>query len=123
MAFVLAKKATYLWPLRITLADDGGKRTVETLELEFRRLPQSRIDEIVKKAKAAERSRDDDDDLSDQDLCRELVAGWGESVVDDNGDRIPFSDKRFNEFLEIQTVPGQVIRGWFESLKDGKRKN
>ncbi len=122
MAFVLAKNPTYLWPLRITLATDGGKRTVENLELEFRRLPQSRIDEIVKKAKAAERFRDDEDEVSDQEICRELVAGW-DGVTDDNGDTIPFGDKRFNEFLEIQTVPGQVIRGWFESLKDGKRKN
>jgi hypothetical protein len=123
MAFVLNKKATYFWPVRITLAaDDGGQRTVETLDLEFRRLAQSRIDAIVKQAKSAERSQDENDELHDQEVCKELVAGW-RNVKNDAGDELPFSDAAFIVFLEIQTVPGQVIRAWFESLQDGKRKN
>jgi hypothetical protein len=123
MAFVLNKKATYFWPIRITLAaDDGGQRTVETLDLEFRRLAQSRIDAIVKQAKNAERSRDEDDELRDQEICKELVAGW-RNVKNDAGDELLFSDAAFTMFLEIQTVPGQVLKAWFDSLRDGKRKN
>ena len=66
MAFVLSKSDTYDWPVRITLATDGGKRTVETLDVNFRRLPQSRITELVKQARAAELGRDDDVVMDDR---------------------------------------------------------
>ncbi len=123
MAFVLSKSATYTWPVRISLATDGGKKTVETLDVEFRRLPQSRINEIVKQARDADRGRGDaDDQLVDQDAAREIMAGW-DGVTDDAGKAIPFSEAALGQLLEIPTVAGQIVTAWFESLKEGKRKN
>jgi hypothetical protein len=122
MAFVLSKSATYTWPVRITLATDGGKQTVETLDAEFRRLPQSRINEIVRQARAAERGRGDDDQIEDQDAAREILAGW-DGVTGDDGKAIPFSEAALAQLLEIPTVAGQIVKAWFESLKEGKRKN
>jgi hypothetical protein len=123
MAFVLSKSATYTWKdIRITVATDGG-RMVETLDIEFRRLTQSRINEIVRQARAAERGRgDDDEQIEDQDAAREIVAGWA-NVKDDNGKEIPFSEAALAQLLEIPTVAGQIVKAWFESLKEGKRKN
>jgi len=121
MAFVLSKSATYTWPVRITLATDGGKQTVETFDAEFRRLPQSRINEIVRQARAAERGRDEDQ-IEDQDAAREILAGW-DGVTGDDGKAIPFSEAALAQLLEIPTVAGQIVKAWFESLKDGKRKN
>jgi hypothetical protein len=123
MAFVLSKSATYTWPVRITLATDGGKQTVETLDAEFRRLPQSRINEIVRQARAAERGRSEDGELiEDQDAAKEIIVGWS-GVTDDAGKEIPFSETALAQLLEIPTVAGQIVKAWFESLKDGKRKN
>jgi len=122
MAFVLSKSDTYDWPVRITLATDGGKRTVETLDVNFRRLPQSRITDLVKQARAAELGRDDDVVLDDREAAREIIAGW-DGVVDDAGKPIPFSEAALAQLLEIPTVAGQIVTAWFESLKEGKRKN
>jgi hypothetical protein len=123
MAFVLSKSATYTWPVRISLATDGGKTTIETFDVEFRRLPQSRINEIVRQARAAERARDvDEDQIEDQDAAREIMAGWA-GVTDDAGKEIPFSESALAQLLEIPTVAGQIVKAWFESLKEGKRKN
>jgi hypothetical protein len=123
MAFVLSKSATYTWPVRISLATDGGKQTVETFDAEFRRLPQSRINEIVRQARAAERGRgDDEDQIEDQDAAREIIAGW-DGVTADDGKEIPFSEAALAQLLEIPTVAGQIVKAWFESLKEGKRKN
>jgi len=124
MAFVLSKSATYTWPVRLTLATDGGKRIVETFDAEFRRLPQSRINEIVRLARASERGRfeDDAEALEDQDVAREILAGW-DGVQDDAGKPVPFSESALAQLLEIPTVAGQVIKAWFESLKEAKRKN
>lgn len=123
MAFVLAKSSTYKWPVRITLATDDGKRTVENFDVEFRRLPQSRINEIIRQARAAERNRgDDDEQIEDQDAAREIMAGWA-GVTADDGTEIPYSEASLGQLLEIPTVAGQIVKAWFESLKEGKRKN
>jgi hypothetical protein len=122
MAFVLSKSATYSWPVRITLAVDGGKQAVETFDAEFRRLPQSRINEIGRQARATELGRDEVVPIEDQDVAREILAGW-DGVTGDDGKAIPFSEAALTQLLEIPTVAAQIVKAWFDSQKDGKRKN
>jgi hypothetical protein len=123
MAFKLQQSATYVWPVKIVLPIDGGKRLTETFDATFRRLPQSRINEIIKLARLQERGRlDDDQELEDQDAAREIMVGW-DGVEDDDGKPIPFSEKAVKELLEIPTVAGQIVKAWFGSLAEAKRKN
>lgn len=123
MAFKLQQSTTYVWPVKIVLPIDGGKRLTETFDATFRRLPQSRINEIVKLARLQERGRlDDDQELEDQDAAREIMVGW-DGVEDDDGKPIPFSEKAAKELLEIPTVAGQIVKAWFGSLAEAKRKN
>jgi hypothetical protein len=121
MAFKLSKPTSYTWPVRISLAIDGGKRYVENFDAEFRRLPQSRINEIVRQARASERGRGDDE-VEDLEVARELMVGWA-NVTDDAEQDVPFSQAALNEMLEIPTVAAQIIGAWFDSLKEAKRKN
>ena len=123
MAFKLTQTATYTWPMKIVLPTDGGRRETHSFDAVLRRLPQSRINEIIKLAKAMDRNRsDNDEELSDQDAAREIIADWS-GVVDDDGESIPFSEASLTALLEIPTVAGQIIKGWFESLDGSKRKN
>jgi len=123
MAFVLKQSATYTWPITLILPVSGGRREKHTFDGEFRRLPQTRINEIVKIAQLQERGKlSEDEELRDQDAAREILAGWA-NVVDDDGEEIPFSDSKLNELLEIPTVAGQIVRTWFDSLEVAKRKN
>ena len=123
MAFVLKQSATYTWPITLVLPVSGGRREKHTFDGEFRRLPQTRINEIVKLAQLQERGKlSEDEELRDQDAAREILAGWS-NVVDDEGEEIPFSDSKLAELLEIPTVAGQIVRTWFDSLEVAKRKN
>lgn len=123
MAFVLKQSNTYTWPVALVLPVDGGRRDKHTFDGEFRRLPQTRINQIVRLARASERGRlNDDEELLDQDAAKELLAGWS-GVVDDDGKEIPFSDSALAQLLEIPTVAGQIVRAWFESIDTAKRKN
>lgn len=123
MAFVLKQSATYSWPVTLVLPVDGGRREKHTFEGEFRRLPQTRINEIVRQARAMERGRINEDEvLEDQDAAKEILVGWS-GVVDDDGAEMPFTDKLLDQLLEIPTVAGQIVRAWFESLEVAKRKN
>jgi hypothetical protein len=123
MAFKLQQSATYVWPVKIVLPIDGGKRLTETFDATFRRLPQSRINEIIKLARLQERGRlEDDQELEDQDAAREIMVGW-DGVEDDDGKAIPFSESAVKQLLEIPTVAGQIVKAWFGSLAEAKRKN
>lgn len=123
MAFVLKQSDTYTWPITLILPVDGGRREKHTFDGEFKRLPQTRINEIVRQARAMERGRlNEDEGLEDQDAAREVLTGWS-GVVDDDGKEIPFSSSTLAQLLEIPTVAGQIVRAWFESLEVAKRKN
>jgi hypothetical protein len=123
MSFVLKQSATYTWPIPLIIPANGGRREKHTFDGEFRRLPQTRINEIVRMAKAMDRNRNNDgEELEDQDAAKEVLAGWS-GVVDDDNKEIPFSDSALSQLLEIPTVAGQIIRAWFDSLDVAKRKN
>ena len=123
MSFVLKQSASYTWPITLVLPVDGGRREKHTFDGEFKRLPQTRINEIVRQARAMERGRlNEDEGLEDQDAARELLIGWA-GVVDDDGKDIAFTESALTQLLEIPTVAGQIVRAWFESLEVAKRKN
>lgn len=123
MAFVLKQSATYTWPVTLVLPVDGGRREKYTFDVEFRRLPQTRINEMRRIAQQQDRGQlSEDEELIDQNAAREIIAGWS-NVVDDKDEEIPFSDSALNQLVEIPTIAGQIVRAWFESLEVAKRKN
>jgi hypothetical protein len=123
MAFVLKQSATYKWPVTILLPIDGGKKEKHTFDAEFRRLPQSRTEELATQLKMQERADIDPDQiLLMKDAAKEILVGWS-GVQDDSGEEIPFSEAALEQVLEIQMVAAQIILGWFNSLEVAKRKN
>lgn len=122
MAFILKQKATYMWPITLVIPVDGGRKERHTFDGEFRRLPQSRINEIIKLARAMERGRADDDALDDKAAAAEVLAGWA-GVIDDDGNEVPFSKGALDQLLEIPTIAGQIIQAWFNSMEPAKAKN
>lgn len=123
MAFVLKQSATYTWPVTLVLPVDGGRREKHTFDGEFRRLPQTRINEIIRLARLQERGEiGPDEELKDVEAVKEILAGWS-NVVDDDGQQVPFSEAALTQLAEIPTVAGQIVRTWFDSLEVAKRKN
>jgi len=120
----LKQSATFTWPVSLVLpAESGGRKEKHTFEGEFRRLPQTRINEIIRLAKRIEVGiADDEEVLEDQAAAREVLCGWS-GVIDDDNKEIKFSDTTLNQMLEIPTVASQIVRTWFESLETAKRKN
>ena len=123
MAFILKQSDTYSWPITLVLPVDGGRREKHTFDGEFRRLPQSRINQIVKLARKTDAGYlDDDEILDDQEAATELLVGWS-GVVDDDNEEIPFSADKLKQLLEIPTIAGQIVRVWFDSIEVAKKKN
>jgi hypothetical protein len=123
MAFVLKQTATYSWPVPLLIPVDGGRREKHSFDAEFRRLPQSRINEIIKLARSLELGRaGDDETLDDKTAAREILSGWS-GITDDDAKDVPFSEAALDQLLEIPTVAGQIIRAWFNSMEVAKKGN
>jgi hypothetical protein len=122
MAFVLKQSASYTWPVPLLIPVDGGRREKHSFDAEFKRLPQSRINEIIKLARALELGRGDDEALDDKSAAKEILIGWT-GITDDAGKDVPFSESALDQLLEIPTIAGQIIKAWFNSMEVAKKGN
>lgn len=126
MAFVLKQSDSYSWPVSIKLPADGGKRERQTFDAEFKRLPQSRINEIQelvqKQIKATERGEATASEISDQSIADEILVGW-DGIVDGEGEPVPYSKASKAMLLDVPMMAGALISVYFESLVEQKRKN
>lgn len=126
MAFVLKQSDSYTWPVSIKLPANGGKRERQTFDAEFKRLPQSRINEIQRevqqRVKANEKGEDTGEGISDQSIADEILMGW-DGIIDGDGEPVPFSNAVKAQLLDVPMMAGALVAAYFESLVEQKRKN
>jgi hypothetical protein len=126
VAFVLNQSQSYSWPVSIQLPADGGKRQKSSFDALFKRLPQSRINEIQQLAqqriKAAERGEELDNGVTDQTIAAEILVGWA-GILDADGDDVPYSEAVKAQLLDVPMMAGALIEAYFTSLVELKRKN
>lgn len=111
--FKITQDPTYTWPVSVEFPADGGKVEKATFDAEFKRLTQSRVDEI---RLAVERN-----DMRDIDLAREALVGWS-GIVDANG-AVPFSESARDQLLEIPMLATSIVVALLNSLAGARRKN
>jgi hypothetical protein len=126
VAFVLKQSDSYTWPVSIKLPANGGKRERQTFDAEFKRLAQSRINEIQRevqlRVKANEKGEDTGEGISDQSIADEILVGW-DGIIDGDGEPVPFSNAVKAQLLDVPMMAGALVAAYFESLVEQKRKN
>ena len=113
MAFILKQTDSYVWPVNVELPVDGGRFEKHSFDAEFKRLSQSRIEEIMDEVVKGE--------AKDREVAAEVLIGW--RGISDGGGDVPFSEKARDDLLNIPLVSASTIKAWMESLAGAKRKN
>lgn len=111
--FKIVTTPTYSWPVEVQLPADGGKTEKATFDAEFKRLTQTRVEEI---RQAVERG-----EMRDADLVREALVGWA-GVVDADGP-VPYSEKARDQLLDIPMVATAIVMALLGSISGARRKN
>lgn len=113
--FKIEQNQSYQWPVNVFVPRDGGKFVKATFTAEFKALPQSEIDSIL---------RDVREGTVDADFCIESLVGW-KGVQDDDGSDLPFSDEAKAKLLNIPYARHAVVTAFFDSISGGaaRRKN
>jgi hypothetical protein len=115
MAFVIKKDKNYGWPVTIAEPKDGGGFNEQKVNLKFKMLPQSRIDEVIK-----------NEAEEDADILSDVLVGWDdEAFKDEAGNALPFNAENKALVLSVPFVRNSMIKGYFDSIngKAYKRKN
>lgn len=112
--FVISQSNSYKWPIAIEFPVDGGKTEKQTFDGEFKRLSQTRIEEIRKQV--------EDGQITDRDFSREILIGWA-GIVDGQGEAVPFTESARDALLDVQLVSSAVVMAFMNSLAGVRRKN
>ncbi len=111
--FKLDQSSFYSWPVKVEIPSDSGKFESATFDGHFKRVSQSRIEEIIKLAGEKE--------LNDVDLAKDVLIGW--KGVQEGDEETPYSESAKEKLLNIPSVAKAVVTSFFESLSGAKRKN
>ena len=117
MAFVISKKQSYAWPVKVK-TPNGGKWETHTFTATFKRLPpldvQDWLKQIAETDLAAEERYDRENRFID-----DVLMGW-EGVSDDGGIPLPFTPENKALVMDIIEVRRALFDAFFESAL-GKR--
>lgn len=111
--FKLNQSTTYTWPVVVLVPTNGGQQDKQTFDGEFRRLSQTRLQEL--------QTQITDGTIKDADFVREVLIGW-KGITNDGGD-VPFSEDALAQLLDVPGVAAAVVMSFVESLTGLKRKN
>jgi len=104
---------TYAWPVEVAVVNEKGTRTKMGFTAQFKRMPQSDIDRVLERA--------GQDDITDQELVNEIVAGW--KGIREGKDEVEFNASNLAAICEITPTRMRILEAWAESISEGVRKN
>ena len=114
MAFILSQKSSYTWPVKYVTPKDDGKYEKSEFLAEFKRLPQSRLDEIQKQAR--------DQKVDDDEFIHEVLVGWS-GIKTPEGEEVPFNEANRRVVFALTGMRSMILRAFFESIEGAFRKN
>ena len=115
MAFVLKKDPTFMWPVAVELADDGGDYPAFTFKVRYRRMTQEYARDVATKL-------NDGIEVDLVAVAKEIIVGWDE-IADDSGEDVKFTPKALDELLKIPTMAAELVAAWINATAKVKEKN
>lgn len=125
MAFVLEQSPTFTHPITIRELQDGGKYRTHQFDAVFRRLPQSRMEEVqlqYQQMKAAAARDQPLEGIPTREIAAEILAGWN-GITNPDGSPVEFSEAYKSQLLEVATVADVLVETFFEAHQKARSKN
>lgn len=118
MPLILSQKESYTWPVKYITQKDGGTYDKFEFLAEFKRLPQSRYDQLLTQIRSPEVGNL----VTDDDLIREVFMSWS-GIKKLDGQDFEVSDLNRRVLLEYQGMRAAILTAWWESMSGAAIKN
>lgn len=125
MSFVLEQSPTFTWPITIREVVDGGRHRTHSFEAVFRRLPQSRMEEVqlqYQQMKAAVARDQLLEQIPTREIASEILAGWN-GITDASGQAVEYTEAAKSQLLEVALVADVLVETFFEAHQKARVKN
>lgn len=126
MGFQLTRTPTFSWPLSFREPIDGGRYRQHTLTAVFKRVPQSRQEEIhlaYQNLKADVSQDVKIHTIPTREIAAEILVGWSDIFEDDGTTQIPYSEEVKAELLEVPGLADVLVQTYIEAIEKAKAKN
>jgi len=115
LTFKIQERKTYPWTVEHVVAVVAGKPELMKFDAEFKALPQSRIEEMMKLAQA--------DKLNNDSFLTEVLVGW-HGLVGEDGAEFVYDKTNLDKMTQLYPgVVGSIVRAYMESIIGAARKN
>jgi len=126
MGFVLEQTPTFRWPITVREQVDDGRYRTHQFEAVFKRLPQSRLEELAidfQRLRHAVKNDEPIDQIPTRAIADEILVGWSGIFEPDNTTQIPYSEAVKAQLLEVTTVAEALVGTYIDSIEKAKAKN
>lgn len=126
MGFILEQTPTFSWPITIREQVDNGRYRTHSFEAVFKRLPQSRLEDLAinfQQLRHAVKNDDLIDRIPTREVAGEILVGWSGIFEADNTTQIPYSEETKAQLLDVATVAEVLVQTYIESVEKAKAKN
>lgn len=112
--FILSQKTSYTWPVKYEYAKDDGRFEKTEFTVEFKRMPQSKLDEFHKQAK--------DGSLDDEALLDTVLISWS-GIKTAGGDEFTVNEGNRSILLDLPGMRAAIVGAFAASIMGAPRKN
>jgi hypothetical protein len=126
MGLLLKRNPTFTWPISYRERTDGGRYRQHNFTAEYKRLPQSELEEIQLSYQRlkSDVSRDVPvDSIPTREICNRIWVGWSDIFEEDGTTQIPYSEELKRELMEIEGLADVLVETYIESAAKAKAKN
>jgi len=136
MGFPIDLSPSYLWGvnLKIPMGGDAcGRLRSYTFDAEFKRISQTRRNEIAKNLVIGQRLLDGtladlsriESMITSKEIADEILVGW-RKIFDTEGEgaqEIPYSETAKAQLLDMGDLADAIVQAWYDSMPGAKVKN
>jgi hypothetical protein len=121
MSFKLAVSADFLASIKAEIPGDNGTAQKVNFKVRFKRLSTSEFDELLKRLETL-----DDQGMrttKDQDVIDEVLTGFGDDLLDDNGNALEFTPANVAALCDVHPLRRTITQAFFDQYLRAKAKN
>jgi hypothetical protein len=112
--FTVSTKNSFSWPVSFRIPTDGGGYETADFDAEFKRITQSKIEELFNKLSEGT--------INDRQVADEVLIGW-KGVQDDSGKPLNFTDATKARLLDVAGLAGVLVMAYTDALRGAREKN
>ena len=125
MGLLFKRNPTFTWPISYRERTDGGRYRQHNFTAEYKRLPQSELEEIQLSYQRlkSDVSRDVPvDSIPTREICNRIWVGWSDIFEEDGTTQVPFSEELKSELVQREGLADAIVETYIESAAQAKAK-